>query len=90
MSACGGGHDGPTHLSSQQPTRLWLCRYPKYNVVSKKLYRRLQALGAHMLLPVSRALLFGCVCGVCVFGGGEEAACLAPHPLTGPPVAPCP
>lgn len=27
-------------------------RYPKYNVVAKKLYRRFEALGAGMLLPV--------------------------------------
>lgn len=27
-------------------------RYPKYNVTAKKLYRRLEALGAAMLLPV--------------------------------------
>jgi hypothetical protein len=27
-------------------------RYPKYNVVAKKLYRRLEALGAQLLLPV--------------------------------------
>lgn len=32
-----------------------LGRYPKYNVTAKKLFRRLEALGAHMLLPVSAA-----------------------------------
>lgn len=31
-------------------------RYPKYNVTAKKLYRRLEALGACMLLPVGARL----------------------------------
>lgn len=53
-------------------------RYPKFNITAKKLFRRLEALGAHMLLPVRQRLLRHPVPVTCL---DRLSSCL---PLTSP------
>ena len=47
---------GASLLCCHWVTRAGCRRYPKFNITAKKLFRRLEALGAHMLLPVRQRL----------------------------------